>query len=153
MARELRLLFQGRRSALVLKTLIFGFFLALVWVGGFSLTLSIFFIIAATAVYGSPSLNNFKYLASFLVILFSALFLSSRAAQGWASFLVFAAFILLFYLILGLKNLFLVYREKWHYLLVFCLIYALLLIFFLADKSSFFIFKDSNCQIFRGFSL
>lgn len=141
MATRLKLLFQGRQSASALKALIFVGFLGLVKIGNFGVIPILFFLTAGLILYNRPFLKASAHLTSFIVLILAAIFMLHRLDNAVliAIFLFSAAF--LFYIVLGLKNLLLVYRASWQYILGLSLFYFIFLIFFALDKS-YFLWKE-----------
>lgn len=141
MAIKLRSLLRARPLALVLKALTFVGFLGLVKAGNFSLVSILFFLLAGLVLYSTPFKNNFAYLASFLVLVVIAP-VALKAFSGNLGFLAVATLSgFLFYANLGLKNLFFIYRSRWHYLLDLGLFYLVTLVFFDAAGEGLFFWK------------
>lgn len=138
MAIKLRSLLRARPLALFLRTLVFVGFLGLAKLSGFSLVPSLFFLLAALVLYSSPLRNNLAYLTSFLVLIVIApVAMKTFSGDTWF-FAVALISGFLFYVISGLKNLFFVYRSRWHFLLMLGLFYLGTLVFFAAAGANFF---------------
>lgn len=144
MALKLKSLLRGQLLALFLKTLIFAGFLILVKIGNFGIIPILFFLAASFWLYLNPVLNSSAYLISYAVFLSAALLLVWRLSSE-IPFLIFLALVsVLFYLLLGIKNLFFIFRERWYYIFTLALIYFLAALYFLADKSSYFFWKTGG---------
>jgi len=141
MAQKLRLLFQGRLSALALKAAIFAIFLVLAKVGSFGFVPTLFFLISATILYFSIKSDGPTYFTSFLGLIFSVLMLMSRMSETASPIFLFLISGLFFYILLGLKSIFFIYRARWYYFLQLSILYAVSIIFFLMDLSEFFFLK------------
>src|SRR3989344_4788496 len=141
MAIKLRLHLRARPLALFLKALVFVGFLGLMKLSGFSLIAGLFFVLAAFILYASPLRNNLAYLTSFLVLIVIApVALAAFSGDLWF-FAVALISGFLFYVVLGLKHLFFIYRARWHYLLILGLFYLGTLVLFDAAGAGFFLWK------------
>ncbi len=102
-------------------------------------SLSIVFVLAAFYFYLQPLLNATQFLASFLILL-TVSFLSSLVIGHW-SFVISLFFGLLFFLLLGIKNLIFVRREPLYLLLNGLLFLTIFILFFWSDISRLFFVK------------
>lgn len=136
-------LLQKHRSqlSLFLKTAIFFAALTLAGLGGVSAFKAIFFIALATLMYSRPLLEGYPTKAAFAVLLPASL-LSVNFAQGSVFFLPAVIFFsVIFYWIVGIKNFLFIKRSRLYYVSALSLFYAMFSLFFLADKSEYFLFK------------
>ena len=139
MELKLKSLFRGPPSALALKAILFAGFLLLVKASNFGFIPVAFFLFTGLLLYNTPARNGLFYVISFASLTLLALLWGVRLG-GAAYFIVPAAAAFLFYILLGLKNIFFLYRERWHYFLLLALFYGTGMLFFSADKSSSFSF-------------
>ncbi len=128
MAAGLKLVLNNQIFQLAFKVFISG--LALLWSPWA-------FLVAALWLYFRPLLNAFTFFYSFAVFLFLALWMAGADIFLLRIFLA-AFFSFLFFIILGVKNMVLVNRKKWHAILIISLIYLLLISYFIVDKSQWF---------------
>lgn len=137
MEAKLKSILREPRLALALKSAIFGGFLTLLKLGDFQLLPILFFLWAAFL------LSSKAHRPSFLVFLGVAMatikILDSALFLGLA--VIF--FSCLFYLIVGIKELIIVHRSVWDSFKNLLLFYAIFFLFFLTDKSSWFLAKYS----------
>ena len=140
MAIKLRLHLRNPQSVLLLKAVVFAGALGLLKIGGLSTLPVLFFLALSSYLYFKPPAQSSNYLIAFLVLVFLG-FRSSFFFANYPDFLLVLGLGLLFYLILGLKNLLFVYRSRWHYLLILVLNYLIFIAFLTADKSDYFFFK------------
>ena len=123
MAIALKSVWQNPKFQLAFKAVLFGLGLAYSpWLG----------VLIACWFYFRPFLYNPFALFRLLVVF---LILAVVTAGGW---LAVTALSILFYLILGLKNLIFIERRYWRLILSFSLFYLVFLNFFLIDQSSWF---------------
>lgn len=132
---KLKSILREPRLALALKSAIFGGFLALLKLGDFRVLPVLFFLWVAFL------LSSKAHQASFLVFLGVAM--ATIGILDNVLFLAFgiALFSSLFYLIVGIKDLVIIHRREWSFFRNLLLFYAIFLLFFLADKSSWFLLK------------
>jgi len=127
--------------SLFLKTFLFGGFLLFCGYGGFRIFDSLIFLAVAAALYSRPLLEKYPTKRAFLVMLPSAM-LSLQMLDG--SSLVFPAalfFSIIFYILLGIKDLMFIRRSRLYYVSALMLFYSVFGLFFLADKSELFLLK------------
>lgn len=140
MATRLRSLFRERRLALVLRAVIFGALFWLAVISGFGpIQIAIFFGVSLFLYSGAGAGTGYLW-SFFLLLLLSAFFVFRFAGAIPLLAMVFAS-AALFYVAIGLRGLFFVYRSIWHYLLCLLLFYGAFIGFFSADKSHFFFLK------------
>jgi len=133
MAARLKSLLKNPRSALLLKAFIFGGFLILA--KGWALPVAIL-------LYAKPIFNTFAFLTSFLLLMILSVSLINSVQSGWFFVLAATGLASIFYLILGMKNLVFIHRDRWNYVLHILLFYSTFVLFFLTDKSSWFFLKS-----------
>lgn len=139
MAIKLKSLFQGQRSALLLKTLLFAAaFFAAERAGGGVLA-AIFFLGAASILFAAPFTNTRSYAVSFAVLVILSLLFGSHFPGHL--FLVAVAAAIIFYCLLGLKNRYVISRNRLHYFAVLALSYGDFFLFFASDRSTLFTIK------------
>jgi hypothetical protein len=129
MVNRLKSAFQNQQSLLVLRVALYGFSLLFVSLFGGGLWRSTGFFIVALLVYFNPSFNSGKFLASFIVLVFTS-FVALASLTGTSVWIGVAASSILFYIILALKDLAFVNRDWWHSLLHLSLFYMLSALFF-----------------------
>jgi hypothetical protein len=143
MAIKLKSVLKNQQLQLAFKALIFGGFLVLVKLGGLGVVPIIFFFLAAFLLYSRPLFNAFAFIVSFLILaVVSLIVLKIFPDEGSYFLLAVFFFSFLFYLFLGVKNLVFIDRAFWFNFFNLALFYAVFLIFFWADKSSFFAIKS-----------
>jgi len=132
---KLKSIFREPLLALVLKSAIFGGFLILLKLGEFGILPILFFLWAALL------LSSGSHHVSFLILLVIST-ATIWILDSWL-FLLLAVvlFAALFYLTVGIKELLFVHRWKWSFVRNLILFFGIFLLFFLADKSSFFLIK------------
>lgn len=135
MEKKLKSIFRAPLLALVLKSAIFGGFLFLLKLGEFGI-LPILFFLAVALLLSSGALH-----ISFLILL-AVSTATIWILDGWL-FLVLAIvlFSALFYVTVGIKELLFVHRLEWSFVRNLVLFFGIFLLFFLCDKSSFFLIK------------
>ncbi|MDD5430700.1 MAG: hypothetical protein PHP03_00520 [Candidatus Pacebacteria bacterium] len=97
-------------------------------------------------------------LYSFIVLLFTALGGLTLVHRPEFAAIEVTAFSILFYIVLGIKELIFIRQYQWYAIKNILLLYSLFALFFLADKSSFFLIKyllmfAALYFIFRGWFL
>lgn len=118
MGTRLRSFSQALRSASALKTVVFGALLAVAGIGEFRLLPAFLFAAAALGLYLFPLFRTLRLLPSFAVLLAASLLIPGRFA-GSGLFIPLAVLAAaLYYLLLRLKDLAFVFRERWHHLFV-----------------------------------
>ena len=128
-----------------LKSLVFGTALFIVSAADFNLISILFFVLASFSLYSRPLFGGPYNSRHAFIVLLCVSILGMKIMAG--SFLFFPGLFLfsfLFFLILGIKEILFVKRSRIYYIAALLLFYALFVIFFLADKSSFYIFKYSG---------
>lgn len=135
MEAKLKSIFREPRSALALKSAVFGGFLLLLKLGDFRLLPILFFLWAAFL------LSSWNYQPSFLFFLGIAMATAKLLESGLFLFLAAVIFSALFYLSVGIKELLIVHRQEWGFIKNLILFYALFLLFFISDKSGWFLAK------------
>ncbi len=140
MAIKLRLVLKNPQSRLAFKALIFGGLLALVKFSNFALLPTAVFLAAALILYLRPIFQTFHYGSQLIVLLLVSLLLNWELSR-FAPLAILAS-AALFYLLLGIKNLVFVDRQRAGWLFYLGLFYLTLLVFFvLATPSDRFIFN------------
>ncbi|MEK7554775.1 MAG: hypothetical protein AAB518_02210, partial [Patescibacteria group bacterium] len=130
--------FQGQRSALLLKAFVFliALWFAAASEGGFMPIL--FFLGSASWAYLTPFENAASHRFTFLALLIaSAIAISGTIHELW---LILTASIIA-YGIFGLKARYFVYRTRIHYFVNLALTYATFFLFFISDRSQWFMPK------------
>lgn len=133
MVAKLKSVLQNPILQLAFKPLLFGGLLFLVWLTHFNLLALLLFLGLNFLLYTHPLLKSLSFLSSFLIlILLSILSLFFLAGdQLYLAILLIVVFTVLFYLILGLKNLQIRERDYWYYLIHLSLFYLTFLNFFI----------------------
>ena len=135
MEEKLKLIFREPRSILVLKSAIFGGFLFLLKLGDFGILPILFFLCIAFV------LSSKAHHASFLILLVVSMITIWILDSALFLFLAIILFSALFYLTVGIKELLFVHRWEWNFIKNLLLFFAIFLLFFLSDKSSYFAIK------------
>lgn len=141
MAIKLKSVLKNPHLQLAFKTLIFGGFLTLVKLGNFGAIPILFFVLAAFLLYSRPIFNTTAFLISFLILIIVAILFLKTFPENAFFFSGVLFFSLIFYVLLGVKNLIFINRTFWFYFLNLALFYAIFINFFFIDKSTFFAFK------------
>lgn len=123
---------------LAFKGLIFGAFLYFYYLNP-SIWRGMILVVLALWLYSQSLFNFSSFLPTLFVLLFLALWIGWRA--NFLSFFSLASIVLVFAVVLGVKNLIITHRVAWYYLINCILGYLVLLNFFLLDKSSLFPLK------------
>lgn len=116
---------------MVVRALIFGGLLLLAKSSGFGFWLTALFLLASLFLYAQPIFNTFPLLTSFLVTIYLSLSLV-RIANVWWVYLAALIVALMFYVLLRLKHLAFIDRQKWHYFLQLILFYLLYIVAFIS---------------------
>ncbi|MEK7115031.1 MAG: hypothetical protein AAB847_01590 [Patescibacteria group bacterium] len=155
MAVKLKSVLQSRLLLLALKPLIFAGLLFLIWWWNFSIFSVGFFLAGIFLLYIYPLMNSLIFSVSLVILIslaFNSLFIVFN--HFWMVFLTIIACTFLFFLILGLKNLYLTKKIYWYFLLNLSLFYGLfsnyfikiddyfLIKLFLVFLASFFLFRE-----------
>ena len=125
MAIKLRSPWRGQQSALLYKTATFALALTLAAAAGLSFLPVLFFAAVTASLYAIPTFRASRYAFACAILVVLAVLLTGRAAGAAAVAVAAVAATTAFYLLLGLKQLFFVYRDQWHYLLTLLLSYLL----------------------------
>ena len=132
------------------------FSLALAFFGN-SRSFGAFFLFIALAFYFylKPFFEAKKYFFSYLIFLVTALLAISRlpAESGKWNFIAAAVFGLAFYAFLGIKNLIFIHRSSIYEFLNNFVFFLVFIIFFMADKSSEWIFWGYGAAVLSFFLL
>ncbi len=140
METKLKYLSKNPISQLAFRAAFFG--LLLFWFYQVGTLTAIFFLLLATAILYFRSLHNALIFLPSLIILMIIAFGTTAIITSTLFSVLLASFLaVLFFLILGLKNLVLIKRRGWYLFLNFSLFYLAFLNFFLIDKSSLFVGK------------
>ena len=141
MVAKLRLVWQNQILQSVLKPLIFAALLFNVWWLDFSLLAVAIYFIGNFLIYIYPLLNSITFISSFIILLiFSLAAVSLTTSHFWYLLLVIFVLSTLYYLVLGLKNLYLTDKDRWYYFLNLSLFYLTFLLFFV-ETEKYFLFK------------
>ena len=138
MAIKLKLVSRIPQLRLALKALIFGLLLLLVKTSGFGLLPVILFLTVAGVFYAQPLFKTIELLTIFFILLTTALLVVKAFLYSSYAPLAILYFTTLFYLLLGVKNLVLIQREKWQRFLNLALSYNIFLLFFFYSQNDFF---------------
>lgn len=143
MAIKLKFPFKIRKQSLLLAGKAAIFAAGLFWAGQarFGLFPVAIFIALAAIFYLRPIFQTFPFLISFLLLIILALALTATFPAGRYPLYLALIFSWLFYLLLGIKNVALVHRSQWYYLLHLSLFYGLMVLFFVANHGSGFFLK------------
>lgn len=142
---------QRNQLSLFLKAAVFGLILWFVGVRDFQLIPVLFFALAAIFIYSRPLFESLYIWYGFLVLVPAAI-LGMKILVGSVSVLPpplaslafgggVVLFSFIFYILLGIKNYLLVKRSRAYFVAAILLFYCLFIIFFLADKSEWFLGK------------
>ncbi len=127
---KLKLILLNPQLRLAFKAILFLGFLTLARLGDFSLFVTLLFIIGAVVLYARPLFRTVEKLGDFLVLMFSALVFNLVFIDSLDFFFSAAYYSLLFFLLIGIKDLILINRSFWSVVLNFGLAYPIFLIFF-----------------------
>lgn len=142
MAIKLKSALRTPQFQLALKALVFGAFLASVKIGGMGTIPVLLFLAAAFYLYARPIFQTFLLLWPFIIFIAVALIFTAMAPAGLLYLLPAVFFAsLVFYLILGIKNLILIDRPRAHFLFILATLYLCLLIFLASSRESFYLIK------------
>ncbi|MEK7612038.1 MAG: hypothetical protein AAB407_01730 [Patescibacteria group bacterium] len=137
MAIRLKSVFQDRRSALLLKAVVFGVFLWIAQAGEGGFAPALFFILVSGVLYFSPSFRGGKYIGSILVLVSLALFLERNTVSTAFSLLGIPFFSALAFFLFGAKELVFARARTWALLFAFGVTYAATLALFLIESDAF----------------
>lgn len=138
MATGLRLRLRTPQSASALKAAVFAGFFALAALGKGGFIPSLIFLLAALLLYAAPLFRTTRFLASWLAIVFIALFAARTIALPVPLALVGLILTCLFWALLGVKDLLFVRRREWHRLTHLALAYLLSLLVVLRPGTALF---------------
>lgn len=141
MAIKLKSLLAAPALASVLKALLFAVSLGLAAGSGLSFLWTAVFLILAAALYFLPFTQAGRYFYACAVLAAVALTLVYLFQGESAGIFFILASAGLFYLLLGLKNFFIVRRETGNYFLYLGLCYLLVFAFFASDRSANFLWQ------------
>lgn len=123
---------RGSMLPLILKSLILGILLFFA-LGTGKLFFIAIFVVVGCYFYFVPNINSRQFLASFAVILAFPAFLRGSLSPGW--FLaVSMAYLAIFFVLFGLKNLVFINRRPIYSFLNGVLVFAIFSLFFWSDK-------------------
>lgn len=131
MAIKLKSVFQNPQLQLGLKSVVYGALLLF--------THPIIFIVGAVLLYARPLFRTFEMLGSLALLLGVSIILTNTAVSEPYFFLSGVYASILFYLILGVKDLVFVHRAGWHRVLNLGLVYAIFLLFFYHSQDFFLV--------------
>ncbi len=142
MAAKWKLHFQDQQLRLILKALVFGASFALLLTHGVTFASTVFFLLVGNVLYFFPVTEPRTIVGSFFVFLFIALFTAYKfeTILSLSLWLIIASF--LFYILLGIKNLFFIQRRRWYYLLYLVLTYVNLLLLFHINRFQWWFWKS-----------
>ena len=129
---------KGLPFQLILKSAAFSVLLFLV---DYSFLFVFLFVVSAFYFYFRPRLNSNKFFYSFLALVLVSLIIGEKLPIFSYRFL-FAVFLgLIFFFLLGVKNLIFIHRQNFYYIFSGLLFLLVFLSFFVADKSHWFNLK------------
>ena len=136
-------LYQKRRNQLLLslKAIGFGATLAIAAAADFHPLLVLFFIAAALSMYARPLFDRYQTGFAFIILLLVSLLGMNIVSDSRLFFPALAVFSYIFYILLGVKGYLFVKRGRLYYLSTLLIFYALFVIFFLSNKSEWFLAK------------
>lgn len=145
MAEKLKLAFLRHRNQLFwfLKAALFGLALSFTAAADFPAVPISFFVLFSIWLYSRPLFESIYVWYGFLVLLPVAILgmqILTGTVFNWPGILLFS---FIFYLLLGIKNYLVVKRSRLYFVAAILLFYSLFIIFFLADKSEWFLVKYS----------
>lgn len=135
MLEKLKSVFLAPRSVLLLKSALFGFSLVLLKTLNFDwLPFLVFFTIFGILFFRSRSTP--------LVVLFVSAVGTVWVLNNFLFIVLLAIFFsVLLYLTAGVKELVIIHRFEWGFIKILLLLFAVFLLFFISDKSSYFLGK------------
>lgn len=134
MLKKLNLVLRSPASQSISKSLIASVLLA--WLGD-NWLITVVFVGLSAYFYFRPVFNSSYFFYSFLVLL--AVFLTF--IDYWSVYWAVAVFGIMFFLLLGVKNLIFINRSLFYNFLNNFLLLAVFFLFFLSDQSQFFLIK------------
>ncbi len=129
---------RGSLLLLAVKGLVFGI---LFWAASYNWFVFLLFLLGAVYFYLNPIINSKELLAGFLILLTISLILIGRLPISGYRISAALFFGFLWFLLLGIKNLIFINRQKLYYLLNSFLLLLVFMVFFYSDKSKFFTLK------------
>ncbi|MEK7654118.1 MAG: hypothetical protein AAB345_02450 [Patescibacteria group bacterium] len=135
METKLKSIFLNPQLRLAFKATLFLGFLILARLGGFSLISTPIFIAGAVVLYARPLFRTVEKLGDFLVLVFSAVVFNLVFIDSLDFFFSAVYYSLLFFLLVGVKDLILINRGFWSLVLNFGLAYPIFLIFFQGNSA------------------
>ena len=130
---------------LFLKAVIFGLFLYIASASNFATTQTLFFVVIAFIIYLRPLfVGEYRGWYAFLITLYISIWGMKIIVNSIFFLLGIVLFSFIFYLILGIKEIFFIKRSRVYYIASLLILYTLFIIFFLADKSNLFLLKYSG---------
>lgn len=140
MAIKLRLALQNHQLQLVFKAAVFAALLALVKLSGFGIISVALLLAGVLLLYFQPIFQSLTYFIPLTIFLITALLVvyQTPGHYFWPAVLFLS---LLFYLLLGVKNIFFVTRERLYFLFNLAILYLIFFLFFASAKEFFFIPK------------
>jgi len=136
METKLKLVFQSQKLRLAFRALIFAGLLAWVKLGGLSFPPVLIFLASSAFLYASPLFKTMEMIRPFLILLIVSL-LSALSVPAWSLPSLAIYYGLLFYLLLGVKNLVFLQRIVWHRILNFSMAYPVFLLFFHHNQTDY----------------
>ncbi len=136
MVIKLKSVFRDQRSVSVLKALVF---VVLFWIQrAHPAILSMaLFIIGVGILYLYPSFQNEKNLSSITILVVATLFISGKLSIPLPLIVTALISAATFYVVLNIKNVRIIQRERWQSILAIALTYGIILSFYLSDTSHF----------------
>lgn len=129
-----------QQSLLAVRAAIFAAALWLLVDRDFGFFQLVAFILIGIVLYATPVFQTLLLFPSFVALMIVApLSMAVFGPQLGAPVLLAAFFGFLFYLIIGIKQVVLAHRAKWHHLLHLALVYSLSLLFFAAPGGDWFV--------------
>ncbi|TSC89704.1 MAG: Uncharacterized protein G01um10143_194 [Parcubacteria group bacterium Gr01-1014_3] len=155
MVTKLKSVFHSQQLRLAVKALIFGGFLVLAKIGNLGLFPVLFFIFVASFLYFKPIFNPTSQLNNLTLLLVVSI-IFANLLNNFDYFLGSAVFAsVIFYLILGVKDLVLIRREAWSRFIALALVLAMAFLFFNSAAFSGLVLKTvvlfiGYCLVFHG---
>ena len=136
METRLKLVFQSQKLKLASRAAIFAALLALVKISGFNVLPTFLFLAGSVFLYASPLFKTVELIKPLLVLIAVSL-LSVWAIPGNLLILLAGYCALLFYLLMGVKDLVFIQRAIWYRVLNAALAYQIFLLFFYYGQSNY----------------
>ncbi len=130
METKLKSIFLNPQLRLAFKAALFLGFLFLARLGSFSLLATLFFLFGAIILYARPLFRTVEKAGDFLVLIFSVLVFHSIFIDSLDFIFAALYYSVLFFWLMGIKDLILIKRNFWSIALNFGLAYPIFLIFF-----------------------